>query len=183
MQDIEPNSKLNKIAAAMMGVLAFFFFYMSYDMFVSYGAPTHQDTVEWGLLAVPAGIGSILLVFAILIFQRPPINAARVRFRSGGFRLEAKQIFRPRQDVDLNWADVTAVTAHNGGLYGGRMLKLEKAPGNEIAKFAPAWTACSSKVIIDRLQASAKASGYTFEKAARSWFASTKERWLVTPKI
>ncbi|MEO0693732.1 MAG: hypothetical protein AAFY90_12765 [Pseudomonadota bacterium] len=182
MQDIDPNLRLNKIAAAMMGVLAFLFFYVSYDMFVSYGAPTDQDSLEWGLLAVPAGIGGILLLFAIVILQRPPINAARVRFRSGGFRLDAKQIFRPRQDIDLNWADVTAVTMHNGGLYGGRMIKVEQAPGNEIAKFAPAWTACSSNVIIDRLQASAEASGYTFKKEARSWFASTKERCLVTPK-
>lgn len=96
--------------------------------------------------------------------------------------MEAKQVFRHRQDVDLNWADVTAVTAHNGGFYGGRMIKIEQGPGGKIAKFGPAWTVCSSKEIVDRLQASAEASGYTFKNEAGSLFASNKERWLVTQK-
>jgi hypothetical protein len=180
MKDIEPNLKLNKIAAGLIGILALYFLYLAYDTHTL--VESTEWGFEWGMVAVLVGIGGILVLYALLLLRVSPINAARLRFRSGGFRLETKQVFRGSKVVELDWADVTTVTLHNGGLYGGRSIEMVHGPAGEVAMFAPAWTNCSSQVVIDRLQASAEASGYVFEKETGGWRSLARERWTVTKK-
>lgn len=186
MKDIEPNQNLNKVAAALIGVLASFFFYLAYNTHTTYVhtvVDSRDRAFHAGMLATLVAIGGILLLFALLLLRKPPINAARVRFRSGGFRLEIKRGFRGHKVSVLNWAEITTVTTRNGGLYsGGRSIHVAHGNAGEVAIFAQAWTDCSSVEIIKRLQASAKASGYTLEKEVVGWFAQSRERWTVIQK-
>ncbi len=174
MKDIEPNLKLNKSFASLIGILALFFFYLAYD------TQTLVESDEWSFVAVLAGIGCVLVLCALLLWRRSPINAARLRFRPGGFLLETKQVFRGSRVVDLDWSDITTVTLRNGGLYSGRSIHLAHGRAGEVAMFSPAWTECSSNDIIDRLQASAEASSYTFDKVVGRSFGFIQESWTVT---
>jgi len=176
MKDIEPNPHLNKIAAGLIGIMALSSLLIAYDNYTLMGSS------EWPLAAVFVGMGSILLLHALRLLRSSPMNAARLRFRSDGFRLETKQVFRGSKVVELDWADVTTVTLHDASLYGGRSIKVVHGPAGDVAMFAPAWTNCSSEVVIDRLQASAEASGYMFEKETGGWRSLTRKRWTVTQK-
>lgn len=176
MKDIEPNLKLNKILAGLIGILALYFLYLAYD------THTFVESNEWGFVAVLAGIGGILVLCALLLLRSSPINAARLRFRSGGFRLETQQVFRGSRFVDLDWADITTVTLRNRGLYSGRSIHVTHGRAGEVALFSPAWTECSSNDVIDRLQASAEASSYTFDKVVGKSFGYSQESWAVTKK-
>jgi hypothetical protein len=176
MKDIGPNPRLNMVASALIGILAMFFFYLAYETYILI------ESDEWAFVAVLAGIGSILLLCALLFWRSPPVNAARLSFRSGGFQLETKQVFRRRKVFELDWADISTVSLHNGGLYGGRSIHLSHGRAGKVASFSPAWTNCSSKDVIDRLMTSAKASGYMLEKEAVGWRAVFLERWTLIQK-
>lgn len=187
MKDIEPNPRLNKILAGLIGILALYFFYLAYDTHTL--VESDEWGFEWGVVAVLAGIGGILVVLALRLLRRSPINAARLRFRSGGFRLETKQVFGSSKVFDLDWADITTVTLRNGGLYGGRTIRVAHGRAGEVAMFSPAWTECSSNDIIDRLQTSAEASSFTFDKVVGGSFGCIlktvvyrQESWAVTKK-
>jgi len=176
MKDIEPNPKLNKVAAGLIAVLALYFFFLAYDT-----AKTVSE-ITWGVVAVLGGLGCILSSWALLLCRRPPINAARLRFRSNGVRLEIEKLFRASKAVDLDWADILKVTLRKGGRYGGRSIQLAYGRNNENIWFSPAWTACSSDEIIARLQASAEAAGFTFEKETGGVFALGQDCWAVVKK-
>ena len=180
MKDIEPNPKLNKIAAGLVGIFALYFFYLAYD--TSTLVESNEWGFEWGVVAVLAGIGGLLMSYAIVLLRSSPINSARLRFRSGGFRLETKKVFRGSKVIDLDWADITTVTSRKGGRYRSQWIRVAHGRAGEVAMFSPAWTNCDSKVIIERLQASAKASDYMLEKEAGGWFAHRQERWTVIQK-
>lgn len=186
MKDVEPNPNFNKFFAGLIGCLALFFFYLAYDTHTAYihTFVARNDHVFLAVMvAVLAGIGGILLVYALLLLRSAPVNAARLRFRSGGFRLETKQVFRGHKVADLDWADITTVTVRNGGLYGGRSIQVAHGRAGEVGFFLPTWTRCSAKDITDRLEASAEASGYTLKKEAGEWFAHNQERWKVIKNI
>ena len=174
MKDIEPNPNLNKVAAGLIGMLALFFFYLAHD--------TYQliRSDEWIFVAVLAGIGGILLLWALRLWRIPPVNTARLRFRSGGFRLEIKQVFRRNKDIDLDWADIRAITLENGGLYGGRCIRISHGHDKDVASFSPSWTRCSSREVIDRLMASAGTSGYQMEKVTGGWRSFVQDQWRLT---
>lgn len=178
MQDIEANPKLNKILAGGIGVLALYFFFLAYDTHTL--VESTEWGFEWGLVSVLAGIGGLLALLAFRLWRRAPINAARLHFRSGGFRLEIKKVFRGSEVFDLDWADITAVTLRNGGRYGGRSIHVAHGRAGEVAMFSPAWTECSSNEIIDRLQTSAEASNFTLERRVGGFFSLGKESWVVT---
>lgn len=191
MKDIEPDPKLNKIVAGLIGIVALYFLFLAYDTYTLVESSLDPDPrfermdwiFTWSIVGGLAGIGSLLILFALLLWRSPPINSARLRFRSGGFRLETKQLFRGRKAFDLDWADIKTVVLHNGGLFGGRHIKVAQGSSEKIARFAPAWTDCSSQEVIERLQASAEASGHTFEKVAGGWFSLGQDHWKVTQKI
>jgi hypothetical protein len=187
MKDIEPNLKLNKIAAGLIGILALYFLYLAYD------TQTRVESTEWGfewcIVAVIAGIGGILALYALLLLRASPINVARLRFRSDGFRLETKRVFRGSKVFDLDWADITRVTSRDEGLYGGRSIHVAHGRAGDVAMLSTAWTECSSDDIIDRLQSSAEASGYRFYKVGGTSLRFTfrtffhfEESWTVTKK-
>ena len=160
--------------AGMIAIVALFFFYLAYDMSMF----IKED--EWFLVEVVAGIGLFPLAWAVLIWVRPPMNTARLKFRTGGFRLETIQLFKSREGLDLDWADVRAVTKQNGGLYGGRTIQIEHGLDGAVAQFALIWTSCSADEIINRLQASAKEAEFTFEKQTGGLSHLVKDRWVLS---
>lgn len=158
-----------------------YFFFLAYDTLRR--VESTALGFEWGIVALFSGIGSLLLLFALMLLRIPPINAARLRFRSGGFRLETKQVFRRGRIVDLDWAEVCKVSLHIGGLYGGSSIRMSHGRAGEVAFFSPAWTTCSSKEVIDRLMTSAEAAGFKLEKEAVGWKTFSQERWTVIQKV
>lgn len=173
MKDIEPNPKLNKVFAGLLALLA------AFPLFLGFNSMTFLPPEEWTWSAVPIGIGVLILVPAALAWRRPPMNAARIVFHDGGFRLETRQVFRGEKTFDLSWSEVSEVSHTNGGLYGGRWIRVFHGPGKDNAMFAPAWTNSDAKEIIGQLEASAGAAGYVFERETGFWKGLVRERWIV----
>lgn len=173
MTNIEPNPKLNKILAGLICVFAVF------PLYLGFYSMTFLPLEEWTWSAVPIAIGALILAAAVYAWRKPPINAARITFCEGGFRLEIRQVFRGERVFDLNWADISKITTANGGLYGGRWMRIFHGKGKENALFSPSWTNSDTVRIIERLDASAGAAGYTLDKEPGFWKSLVNERWLV----
>ncbi len=107
------------------------------------------------------------------------MNAARITFCEGGFRLETKQVFRGERAFDLMWSDITQITATNGSLYGGRWMRIHYGAGSDNAAFSPSWTNSDTFRIVDSFDASARAAGVLLEKEAGFWKGMVRDRWIV----
>lgn len=173
MKDIGPNRHLNKILGACIGLIAALPFYFGVHSL------TFLRPEDRGFSIVALVIAFAILAVAIWVGSRPPINAARLRFHAGGFRLETRQVLRGERSYNLNWAEITEILHTNAGLYGGRSIRIVTREGARPAWFAAAWTDTGGLEIISRLSASAEADGFSLEKEAGFWRGMVQDRWTV----
>lgn len=173
MKEIEPNPKLNKILAGLICLMAVL------PLYLGFHSMTFLPPEEWFWSAVPIAIGALILLAAAYVWRRPPMNAARVTFHDGGFRLEVKQVFRGEKAFDLAWSDINEITATNGGLYGGRWMRIYYGAGRDNALFSPVWTTLDTLGIVERLEVSARNSGFFLEKQTGFWKRMVRDRWIV----
>ncbi|MEM7720420.1 MAG: hypothetical protein AAF222_14570 [Pseudomonadota bacterium] len=173
MKDIGPNRHLNKVLAGGLAVLA------ALPLYIGFNSMTFLPVDEWLFSAAPLAIGAVILALAIWVWRRPPINTAQLRFREGGFQLDTKQVFRGERHHDLGWVDIKEILHFNGGLYGGRSIRIITQSGSGPAWFASAWTDTAGLEIIARLTASAEAAGCTLEKEVGFWRGAVRDRWVV----
>lgn len=173
-QDVGPNLKLNAwiaILIAMTSALPLYFGLNSLTFL-----PPGQRSFSYTSL----GIAAAIIVFALWVWRRPPINTAMVTFREGGFRLATRRPFLGRRQFDLGWAEIENISHYNGGAYGGRSFIIRsRTQGN--ASFGAAWVDVSSAVVLERFTLSATAAGFELEKTPLSLASVLRTRWKVRP--
>lgn len=173
MKDIEPNPKLNKVAAGLLVLLA------GPPLYFGFNSLTFLPPDQWTWSVVPLAVGGVILACAAYLWGKPPMNAARITFRDGGFCLETRQVFRGEKAFDLDWSDITEITKTDGGLYGGRSMRVFYGADGQQALFSPSWTASDSIRIMERFKASAQAAGYALDKETGFWKGLVRDRWVV----
>ncbi len=174
MTDIGPNPNLNKWLCGFVGLFAVLPLYFGVDS-LSFLAPDAR-----GFSYACIGLGAAMLAWAAWLWRRPPINAARITFRPGGFQLEARQVLRGARVSDLSWSRIEDVSIHDGGAYGGRTFIIRTRDIGNVT-FGAAWVSAPRETVMARLGESAEAAGYTLEKAPPTLASVVRTRWLVRP--
>lgn len=173
--DVGPNERLSKVFALLMIALGLCFFVFAYDV-TGYVRSEH-----WRFPVVPAAIGVVFFAIAWRSWGRPPKNTALISFRSGGFRLETRQVFRGEKTFELDWANIREVARIDNGLYGGRVLCITYGEKGETAMFHAMWTDTDTNEIVKRFQTSANAAGFQLKKKKTGFFRSlARDRWAVS---
>jgi len=174
LTDIGPNTKLNVWMACLVALIAALPLYMGLE------ALTFLRPDDRGFAYVCLAIAALILVWASWIWRRPPMNAAEINFREGGFRLKTRQVFRGTKEFELRWDDIEHITEFNGGLYGGRSFIIRSGTKGKAA-FGMAWVDVASNIVLERFVESAGASGFVLEKTAPSLASMFQTRWNVHP--
>lgn len=173
MNDVGPNKKLNYAVAGFIGLIAALPLYFGIDSL------TFLSPEQRGFSYINLGLAALILGSSIWILWRPPIASARICFRSGGFKIEVAKPFRAKRGYVLTWSDIDGITKWDfGGL--NKSFVIYTRTDGKIA-FNEVWVDTPSPILMERLQESAKESGFNLEKQPFSLPSVVKVRWVVEP--